>query len=430
MGRFYLRKSLRVGPVRFNLSKSGVGISAGVRGARVGISSTGRAYLHAGAKGIYYRKTLGSAGTRGSQGLLAGRPEPITLYEDTGVTFPARPAPPSRPSLRAKLEANEASLSVYLLLPLVGILLIVLPLGLSSGGLSAAQAIAVIGGVLLVIGWPVPLWNAWQRRRATRRAEERLLRAIESVGRPLSLENVTDIERYVEDSADRGDRDRRARLAYLQLVCSLASGGRIGAEEINSVELFADRLAIGPNFRLEARIEAFCEAFLAAVVDHELSRDEERALREASDKLDIPVERIEGELEIIDRLGEMRRIREGTLPVVESSMRLKKSEICHYEAPGRMLKERNLRSFQQDGQKYKVRGLVLDKEGALLITSERILLVHAGASSIRMDKVIELEVDDDRNLLRITKDGASTPVLISTPDAFKAGTIVAAVAGL
>ena len=33
---FYLRKSVSVGPFRFNLSGSGVGVSAGIRGFRVG----------------------------------------------------------------------------------------------------------------------------------------------------------------------------------------------------------------------------------------------------------------------------------------------------------------------------------------------------------------------------------------------------------
>jgi hypothetical protein len=34
---WYLRKSVSVGPVRFNLSKSGIGTSIGVKGFRVGI---------------------------------------------------------------------------------------------------------------------------------------------------------------------------------------------------------------------------------------------------------------------------------------------------------------------------------------------------------------------------------------------------------
>jgi hypothetical protein len=54
---FYLRKSVRVGPLRFNLSTSGIGVSAGIRGLRVGTGPRGN-YVHVGAHGIYYRATL------------------------------------------------------------------------------------------------------------------------------------------------------------------------------------------------------------------------------------------------------------------------------------------------------------------------------------------------------------------------------------
>ena len=54
---FYIRKAIRVGPFRFNLSKSGVGVSAGVKGLRLGAGPRGN-YVHMGRGGLYYRKTL------------------------------------------------------------------------------------------------------------------------------------------------------------------------------------------------------------------------------------------------------------------------------------------------------------------------------------------------------------------------------------
>ncbi|RAP58192.1 DUF4236 domain-containing protein [Oleiagrimonas sp. MCCC 1A03011] len=53
----YLRKSIRVGPLRFNLSKSGIGVSAGIPGFRVGMGPRGN-YVHMGRGGLYYRTTL------------------------------------------------------------------------------------------------------------------------------------------------------------------------------------------------------------------------------------------------------------------------------------------------------------------------------------------------------------------------------------
>lgn len=56
---WFLRKSLSVGPFRFNLSGSGVGMSVGVKGFRVGSGPRGN-YVHLGRGGVYYRHTFTS----------------------------------------------------------------------------------------------------------------------------------------------------------------------------------------------------------------------------------------------------------------------------------------------------------------------------------------------------------------------------------
>lgn len=57
---WYIRKSVKAGPVRFNLSKSGIGASVGITGFRIGIKPNGRSYIHAGRYGLYYREEFGS----------------------------------------------------------------------------------------------------------------------------------------------------------------------------------------------------------------------------------------------------------------------------------------------------------------------------------------------------------------------------------
>jgi len=54
---FYFRKSLKFGPFRVNFSKSGIGVSAGVKGARISKGPRGT-FIHMGSNGIYYRKSL------------------------------------------------------------------------------------------------------------------------------------------------------------------------------------------------------------------------------------------------------------------------------------------------------------------------------------------------------------------------------------
>lgn len=60
---FYLRKAISTGPFRFNLSKSGVGLSVGIKGLRFGIGPRGN-YIHAGRGGLYYRTSVGRAGQK------------------------------------------------------------------------------------------------------------------------------------------------------------------------------------------------------------------------------------------------------------------------------------------------------------------------------------------------------------------------------
>jgi hypothetical protein len=54
---FYIGKAVKAGPFRFNISKSGVGVSAGVKGLRVGSGPRGN-YVHVGRGGLYFRRSL------------------------------------------------------------------------------------------------------------------------------------------------------------------------------------------------------------------------------------------------------------------------------------------------------------------------------------------------------------------------------------
>lgn len=56
---FYFRKSKSFGPFRLNFSKSGIGFSTGVKGARMSFGPKGT-YVNLGSNGVYYRKKIGS----------------------------------------------------------------------------------------------------------------------------------------------------------------------------------------------------------------------------------------------------------------------------------------------------------------------------------------------------------------------------------
>src|SRR5690348_12704295 len=69
-------RSFKIAPgLRLNLSKSGIGISAGVRGLRVGVDARGRTYISAGLRGTGLSlRRYGSS-----------RPKPAAMPQDAKV---------------------------------------------------------------------------------------------------------------------------------------------------------------------------------------------------------------------------------------------------------------------------------------------------------------------------------------------------------
>ena len=421
---FYLRKSFRAGPIRFNLSKNGIGASVGVTGARIGMSSSGRAYVHSGRGGLYYRKSLGGGGSGRTRGASSARASgassvwngPIELTEETGATYgapvdPREEAPPDTTTARVRKSPRT-----YGWLAL-GIVVLSLLLPARFPGLVAAGVISAL--VVLAI-----------RRRMRRAAGDEYGRLLDA--QVAAAERIDDGARSALDAARR-DRwltaddaryfEERAYLTALEAATANGAADAGAFERVTELEGLVD---LNPTFRHRARLDAYARAHVEAVSDHELTEPEEQALARARAALALTDDELADELTLLERLRELRAIRDGALPVVDAAAKLSGRETCHLESEGRLLKKRLLRSFSRDGQRYKVRGFVVDKEGILLVTSKRVALIHQGATSVPIGKILDVEVDHDRQLLVLTRDGVATPTYLTTPDALRAGAIVAA----
>lgn len=125
---FYIRKAISVGPFRFNLSKSGVGVSAGVKGLRFGTGPRGN-YVHMGRGGMYYRKTLPSGSIRGNQ--TQNTPElqqssteiehePLREIESAHIT---QMVDSSSADLVAEMNANRKKVRIWPFIAVLGALL-------------------------------------------------------------------------------------------------------------------------------------------------------------------------------------------------------------------------------------------------------------------------------------------------------------------
>jgi hypothetical protein len=187
---FYVRKSVRAGPFRFNLSKSGIGVSAGIPGFRIGTGPRGN-YVHAGRHGVYYRASLGSKSPRVTPvpaPALAPdsyAPSPEVVLEDTTGASAAALVPTGPGDLVEQLNAAAARRRIA---PWLVLLLVVVLIALPKVGV-----ILLFPG-LLGVGW------LWLRDRARGRVVaffdvnddvagwfDRVVQAIESLGSARSV---------------------------------------------------------------------------------------------------------------------------------------------------------------------------------------------------------------------------------------------------
>src|ERR1051326_5485166 len=103
---WYLRKSFGKGPFRLNLSKSGLGYSFGVRGARIGVNARGT-YVRLGRGGVYYQKYLDTNPTSPSPTPAPLAPSPAREQSQNLTAITTADASALTDSSAAELRSEE-----------------------------------------------------------------------------------------------------------------------------------------------------------------------------------------------------------------------------------------------------------------------------------------------------------------------------------
>src|SRR6266850_4138137 len=143
----YLRKALSFGPLRLNLSRSGLGASFGIKGARVGAGPRGM-YVHAGRGGLYYRQFL-TSGLGSSGGTSASPPipaDPADALQEIESADTSKLADASSAQLLQELNRVHTRIQVTPIIAICGLLILI--------GVVAAQSppwgYGVAAAVLLI----------------------------------------------------------------------------------------------------------------------------------------------------------------------------------------------------------------------------------------------------------------------------------------
>ena len=105
---FRFRKSIKAGPLRINLSKSGIGYSFGVKGARISHSATGRkrATFSIPGTGLSYSKSLTHKRKKSTKRTSTSHKQSKSPAKRYTKQMPAEPAEPIDIDLHTRSEEH------------------------------------------------------------------------------------------------------------------------------------------------------------------------------------------------------------------------------------------------------------------------------------------------------------------------------------
>ncbi len=372
---FYLKKSFRAGPVRFNLSKSGLGLSSGVKGARVGTGPKGR-YVHAGRHGLYYRKYASSGGKKRGRNASAG-------------------------------AGGGDSSGILTVIGMVAGVAAVVWLVNHPWILAGLVAVAVFA----IGGW---FWKGWRDRRMLEQYREALDDAfVHCKGTPdkAALAAIREVQAKLPDHEALKKKVGRIEADVYQAVLDrVLDDGVVTDAEAERIRSAEQTLRIDEATRRKTKKEIFSSAYIEAVEDRRITEEEFDRLRNLADGLGIPRSEIQRELSVVDDIVEAQSLDLPFEPIPPDklSVRPQKSEEAYLQCNAQVLTRRKSKTADS-GYEYRTK-----RDGILLLTQKRLFVVDRGTTSVRYNNLADVDYDLDLDLIVVSKSTSSRPVFLRT----------------
>jgi len=417
---FYIRKAFKAGPLRFNLSKGGIGLSAGVTGARIGVNRRG-AYLHGGRHGLYFREQIktgknlkprtrhesvvpggfapASVGSErpdsGRQTAFVDASGTVSVYVDTGVLYPSTFADiptPLWPDFPPKPTWH--TWSQKLLLAIFAILLV-----------GSFIWVTVFLPVLAISG--VYFGRRFIRHTSNLKAAGHFSRQfMRWMEHPQENEKsiLVEYQKYL-DQSDADYERYFVPLWYSRLLdrmMALAAGmaglsAAPGKSALSSAEKKGSRhdkdammhnwMALCKQFSVieqhmdavkesqkDLKVAMLSDALERTLDDHMLSVEEEAYLNEVVRILNISEQDASAVMQMVQIAADIRAAVAEPLAVQDSPVELTRGEQCvGVFADVRLLRERVLKRYQRERITYRELGYELELEGDLILTDKRVI---------------------------------------------------------
>jgi hypothetical protein len=381
---FFIKKSFRAGPIRFNLSKGRIGVSAGVRGLRIGTGPRGP-YVAGGKHGVYFRKSLTSA-------------ESATESPGSAIVVPATPKP---------VSTGQGSAVWFVILAgfwfIAGLIQPnTLMLSLAFGFLGVAAALMI--------------WKA-RRESAMRKFHSKLTELTSSPNQTLVGE-IIEFKKGLKNA----DVAELTADTYERMVESVTENG-IDADGLAWLAEVETALGLEPNRVASARLNCYKHLIWHFLGEGDLTKEEEGLLEQIRSSFEIDDSTLAEERDALDQSKRASALADA-VPTIDPGIKLQRGEECHHRTSGALMEMKVVRTLTREGRKEKEEDLVPSRTGDIYITSKRVLVVGDGTSAIPHEKILDLEVDWDRKVVIITKDGKQKPIYLSIPDPIYTGKLL------
>lgn len=390
---FYLRKAYKKGPVRLNLSKSGLGLSLGITGARLGVNSRGT-YVHGGRHGLYYRKNLPKNANANQR--QTNDTQTVELFSDTGVTYHQKNSAKCKPYEIEYPPSTSALANITLIFG--GIALIV----------SLFLSIEIVFLALLLIAASAII-------RASKK--NRLRKAIAKI-----LEVTTNIEKG-EELPDNHHPEIQKILTseFKEYFCeslhaqvSEIAFSNESIETSHTLKMLEKSYPIDKSKQIHIRRSILGNILDELIDDGMLTHEEENAFFEAVSICGLQKEDIPDELKKLEQFKQLRILLESPLSEIKVNFPLLRGEKAYAVFNIiRILNERVKRRFQQDKVQYKETGYEIDMEGIGYLTDRRLLILEKGSREIRLNTILDTIVDAEGGIIELVVSNRKNPLILT-----------------
>ncbi|MDH5718309.1 MAG: DUF4236 domain-containing protein [Spirochaetia bacterium] len=407
-----MRKSLKMGPVRFNLSKSGIGISAGIKGLKLGMDSRGKSYVAGGRHGLYFNESL-------SSNLNSNSVDTFSVKQSLEHNVESTDKYDHHLTLKnielGKFELNSTYRYIFTFWFSLGFFIF--------SAIGNIPELSFIFFLIFIINLPTKYIRKYQAKRYIQKMEN------------VIIENKhNEFLNLIEQLNNKSKKDKSLKsyiysIIYSKLIPNIIEDMIIDDSEKALISQIKNNL---PKETWESINIVYINNLLSIFIDDKyLDESEEHFLKTCLNIFDIPKSDQTKYYHIIEQYSSIRKIATSPLKSISPSMNnIKESDKCYYENKVRILKSKIIKSFTQNGIKNKFRQLSLDKEGNFFITANTIQLVTTGHSTIKIESILENNyLEEEDGIIELIIFNKTKPIYLSTPNIIETFTVLNKVIG-